>query len=904
MAANDALSFYVKFYEDSQHNINGLIRQLQGKLENLTIHLKAENINISGLEKALSNIKPVQVVDKTDLNGVVNRIGDIKKLLSDAFSTSEKGAKFPGVLESLDNIRKEIANVISAMNELKTTISSLGGSLSTGVSNAIVANMNDIAAATTKAAQAIEGLNTATNSAKGGDPNSAKNVAAASKEYEGLAKQLKDVDKELERAKRLNIDTSDIEKTINKLLEAQKIFKQIADPNFQGKKQLVSDVLTDNNVRGLQTKLRSDVQALKNEVDAVFQRNVADNLMNSLRTKLNDLGQITKDAGRNGLVDLGREAKAAETALTEAYNKLRALRDSGASSKEISIVKSEMATALKQYEHARKELANFKAQAERSVVKNNVRQADAEIQRLRGYLRELKKLQSEGLSKATNKDAFKNSAGYKEIENAIKKLEEYINKLKEAKSAGQSIGGIDLGSFKAGEAAATMARLTQSQRDAVISANELAQAQQRMGQAMQSAIDKASLQSQVLSDLKSMATQYLSIWGASNFVKEVAQITGELELQQKSLEVIIGSAGKAQELFNDIKGMSQMSPYTFQNLLKTTRQLAAFGIETKDLYGTMKQLSDIGAGLDVDVQRLVLAYGHIKSSGVLTGIQRRQLETAGIGITAELAKLYNDQYRASGSSERVSAEDVFKRIRDRQVTFEDVEKVFNRLTGPGGKFENMLLKQYETLGGKLRNLQNNYNIMLDEIGKAHMGLLMGGVNTLNSLMENWQKWAQVIKAVGVGLIAVKVAQAALGKSVMAHRAASLTSRAIERETLIASNLGTPAPLPPAGRVRLGESYAQKINDSQMNRFQKARAVMYKNVTASAGELLLVEQGFNPVYAARVAQMKGMELAFHRLRMGALSFFTTMRAGLVALATNPLTWIFAAVAGITALTSRV
>ena len=64
--------------------------------------------------------------------------------------------------------------------------------------------------------------------------------------------------------------------------------------------------------------------------------------------------------------------------------------------------------------------------------------------------------------------------------------------------------------------------------------------------------------------------QYLSVYGAQQFVKEMANITGELELQQKSLEVIIGSAATAQQLYGQIRDLSQMSPYTFQDLIKST----------------------------------------------------------------------------------------------------------------------------------------------------------------------------------------------------------------------------------------------------------------------------------------------------------------------------------------------
>lgn len=660
----------------------------------------------------------------------------------------------------------------------------------------------------------------------------------------------------------------------------------------KGTPERFTQFLATNDINAYKNGLTAFYKEIQDAENRAFGSMKAQEHLDNVKKKIDDIISLMQRAGAAGLPlgDLQRTLQE----LTSIADKLHEIQQTG----KTGGIGLNAWFKTGEYSRGMSQAKDTADRAKRdldAVAKKNASNADAEIKRLRDAMSQINAIKAKSPELKING-----------VDRAIEDIKRLMRLLEQAKTQGADIGRIQgiMGAYSPANMAATVAQLAQNQQAAAQAAAQHELAQQRMGQAIAQATGEARQQSQVLGDLRSMAAQYLSVWGASSFIKEVAQITGELELQQKSLEVIIGSAGKAQELFNDIKGMSQMSPYTFQNLLKTTRQLAAFGIETKDLYGTMKQLSDIGAGLDVDVQRLVLAYGHIKSSGVLTGIQRRQLETAGIGITAELAKLYNEQYRASGSSERVTAEDVFKRIKDRQVTFEDVEKVFKRLTGPGGKFENMQLKQYETLGGKLRNLQNNYNIMLDEIGKAHMSLLMGGVDALNSLMENWQKWAGVIKAVGAGLVAVKVAQAALGKSVMAHRAATLTSRAIERESLIASNLGTPAPLPPAGRVRLDESYAQKINDSQLNRFQKARAVMYSNVTKSARELLLVEQGFNPVYAARVAQMKGMELAFHRLRMGALSFFTTMRAGLVALATNPMTWIFAAIAGITALTSRV
>lgn len=904
MAENNALTFYVKFMEDKNNDIDALITQLSQKLQKMVVKLDSNNFDLSGLQAEMNKLKGFSIVDKDSLADAEKAIRAIESLLKTAFSEKGGEGQFGDLLQSLKAVREEIGKVAVSMGNLQTAISSLGKDLSASATKTLVDNMKTVTDATNKAAQAVENFNSVKgDTSKGGTAvNDPKNVASAAKEYEGLSRQIQLIDQELEKSRRFNIDTSDIERTREKMLEVQEMFKNIADPKYKGEKKLTSDVVVGENVRGLQLKARSELMSLREEIRTEFNKQVADNFLNGVRSKLKELGDISKEAGHSGLIGLGQQAKEAENALTAVYRKLQEIRDNGGSSKELSIMKNspEMTAALKQYEEVKKAMAQAQKDAEKSVVRSNKSQTDAEIQRLRAILKELKRLQSEGLSKSLNKDAFKSSGGYKELEKAIAQIQGYIDKLKEAKRTGEQIGNIDLGDFRTDRAAATMTSLSHSQRDALNSTNELARAQQRMAQEMQVAIDKASQQGQVLNGLKSIAAQYLSVWGASNFVKEVAQITGELELQQKSLEVIIGSATKAQELFNDIKGMSQMSPYTFQDLLKTTRQLSAFGIETKDLYGTMKMLSDIGAGLDVDVQRLVLAYGHIKSAGVLNGIQRRQLETAGIGITGELAKLYNDRYRMAGSTERVTPEDVFKLIKDREVPFEDVEQVFSRLTSPGGKFYEMQLRQYDTLGGKLRNLKNNYNIMLDEIGKSYMSLLSTGVDTLNSLMEHWRQWKVIIESVLAAMAAVKVSQMFVSKSFVAHRAASLANLRTfyENQAVQAAN-----GMPVAPRQGLGLGYVNTVNESNLTRFQKIRAALYSNVAKDARYILLTQQGLTPVYANHVNQMTKMQLRMERLKWGASAFGTNLGMALKTLVSNPYTWIFAAIAAVTALISK-
>lgn len=441
--------------------------------------------------------------------------------------------------------------------------------------------------------------------------------------------------------------------------------------------------------------------------------------------------------------------------------------------------------------------------------------------------------------------------------------------------------------------------------------SKLSEEEQRLTKAIQEATNAGKNQSQVLSDLRSMAMQYASVWGMYGFAKEVAQVTGELELQKRSLEVILDSVGKASELYGQIQSLSQQSPYDFQSLLKSTRQLAAFGIETKDLFNTMKALSDIGAGLSVDVNRLILAFGHTRSYGYLSGIQNRQFENAGIDLMGELMKKYNaeaDENRLQGRmANYVTRKDLFKRMRSRDIPFEDVRDVVLGLDKPGGKFYNMQERQFDTLGGKLRNLNNNYNIMLSEIGQAQMGFLSGTVDAINSATEHWQRWYLIIKDVVIALGSAKLLALALGQSGVVGKVFNSAMAAqmanASQMSILNGGWGMGAS---RGNTVLGNAYGRAIlvNDS-MSKLQKAKAVMFKNVdegtrTHVLKNIGMVDSQIDKINK-RVAAGQG---AWVRLGLSVRAFAASVKMAFMSLATNPMMWIFAIAGAISHIIGRI
>ena len=505
-----------------------------------------------------------------------------------------------------------------------------------------------------------------------------------------------------------------------------------------------------------------------------------------------------------------------------------------------------------------------------------------------------------------------------------------------------SQGYVDASS-KAEVSAASLRAEVSAAREAASATERLSAEQQRLADAFRSASREARGQSQVLSDLKSLSYQYFSVYGIQSFLSELTNVTGELELQKKSLEVILGSGSAATDMYMQIRDLSQQSPYTFEDLLKSHRQLAAFGVEAKDIYGTMKSLTDIGAGLDVDVSRLILAYGHTKSYGYLSGIQNRQFETAGIDLVGGLADLYNkraDEAKRNGQQANyVSRKDIFGLMRKREIPFEDVQDVIMDLDKPGGKFYNMQERQYNTLGGKLRNLKNNYRIMLSEMGGSGRGVLVGFVNTLNELTAHWDRYAKMLTSVAAAYGVLKGAQLLAGRSMLAQNAAIMETNKMLSQTKRGRNFlanvisgrgrdylrtvfGNPADSAKrwgqnAGNslgitdARISDRVAHKNqllqveeikNNKQLSEIAKQRIALTGRLTQAQRTLLLMSTGLGRQQAAQLAGLGAFRRGLISLRLGFIQTAAAARAFLVALA--PQAAIMAVVTGISAIVGHV
>ena len=248
----------------------------------------------------------------------------------------------------------------------------------------------------------------------------------------------------------------------------------------------------------------------------------------------------------------------------------------------------------------------------------------------------------------------------------------------------------------------------------------------------------------ISAQLQTQIGMIFSIYMLERFIRDLVTIRGEFDMQLISLKAILQSESQAVRLFNDIKSLAVVSPFRFKELTEYAKQLSAYQIPTNELYDTTKRLADLSAGLGVDMNRIILAYGQVRSAAFLRGQELRQFTEAGLPMVDALADKLT---RLQGK--QVSAGDVFGLISKRQIPFEYVKQVIGDLTSEGGKFYQMQEKQAQSLRGMISNLGDQYDIMMNRIGEKNDGFLKSTVQGITSIMQQSQKILIVLKDIAI-----------------------------------------------------------------------------------------------------------------------------------------------------------
>ena len=236
-------------------------------------------------------------------------------------------------------------------------------------------------------------------------------------------------------------------------------------------------------------------------------------------------------------------------------------------------------------------------------------------------------------------------------------------------------------------------------------------------------------------------------------VQSGVDYNASMESYLTNFKVMLGNEELAAAKISELRKMAASTPFALSDLTEGTQTLMQFGIAADDTTDVLKQLGDISLGNADKLQTLVRAYGKMSSAKKVT------LENVNMMIDAGFNPL-NQICDATGES----MSDLYKRISDGRVSFEELQYAVQAATSEGGQFYNGMLEASQTFSGRMSTLKDNVAALTGELTSglfAALGDLVVKLNdVVTSFLDSDEKMAQLKDTIGIAASVVAAAGAA------------------------------------------------------------------------------------------------------------------------------------------------
>lgn len=223
-----------------------------------------------------------------------------------------------------------------------------------------------------------------------------------------------------------------------------------------------------------------------------------------------------------------------------------------------------------------------------------------------------------------------------------------------------------------------------------------------------------------------------AIQGGANVLKGWVEEAGKFELTTVAFETMLGSAEKAKNLLGDMVDFAKKTPFRLEEVQSGVKMLIAMGSSANETLSEMEMLGNVAAGLGVPLERIVLNFGQIRTQGKLTGRELRDFNVAGVPLVETLAQMNG-----------VSKEFIATMVEEGDVTFEMVKEAFGKMTGEGGRFNDLMDKQAQTFPGILSNIGDSFEqlgrrvVGISDTGEIKEGSIFGRLKRAGEDFQDW-----------------------------------------------------------------------------------------------------------------------------------------------------------------------
>ena len=279
------------------------------------------------------------------------------------------------------------------------------------------------------------------------------------------------------------------------------------------------------------------------------------------------------------------------------------------------------------------------------------------------------------------------------------------------------------------------------------------------------AVEEGKKQADVWQTLLKGATAYFTLQGAQSFISQMVAVRSQFQQLEISFGTMLKSKEKANELMAQMTDLAAKTPFGLQEVSEGAKRLLAFQVPAEEVTETLRRMGDVASGLGVPMGQLIHVYGQVKAQGKLMTNDLYQFMNAGIPIIAELSKVV-------GKSET----EIKDMVSAGKIGFTEIQAVIKNMTNEGGLFYNLMAEQSKSLGGQISNLKDNFDQMLNEIGKSSEGIVSGAIKGVSFLVENYETIGKLIAGliVSYGTYRAALIATAAVQQVVAARTAGMT----------------------------------------------------------------------------------------------------------------------------------
>ena len=256
----------------------------------------------------------------------------------------------------------------------------------------------------------------------------------------------------------------------------------------------------------------------------------------------------------------------------------------------------------------------------------------------------------------------------------------------------------------------------------------------------------------------------------------------QMEQYTTNFTTMLGSQEAAVQKVEELKKFAASTPLSMDDLAKGTQTLLAFGVESENSTGILRQLGDIALGDADKMQRLSTAFGKATAAGKVTGDTVQQMIDAG----------WNPLIQISQSAGE-TMEETQKRMSAGAISVEELQAAMEAVTSGTGQFAGGMEAASHTTQGLISTLQDNVKSKIGEAFQSVSDILQSEVlpraiefvNSINvdSIIENVNGLVSTFIELSPVIAAATAATLAYKAAVSISEVIDVVKKATEGQTI-------------------------------------------------------------------------------------------------------------------------